>query len=53
VRLPHAVSKTQAIFDDEHVVAHGGLVPVMRLAERCDLSGLARRADAFSHREMS
>jgi hypothetical protein len=42
VRLPHAVSKTQAIFDDEHVVAHGGLVPVMRLAERCDLSGLAR-----------
>jgi hypothetical protein len=25
----------------EHVIAHGGLVPVMRLAERCGLSDLA------------
>lgn len=40
MRLSHAVNKTQVFFDDEHVIAHGGLVPVMRLAERCDLAGL-------------
>jgi Transposase DDE domain group 1 len=40
VRLSHAANKTDAVFDDEHVIAHGGLVPVMRLAERCRLPGL-------------
>jgi hypothetical protein len=40
VRFSHAVSKTHAIFDDEHVAAYGGLVSAMRLAERCDLGGL-------------
>ncbi|MGW1105620.1 IS1380 family transposase [Streptomyces sp. NPDC002540] len=34
---PRAVS---AVFDDPNLVAHAGLVPVMRLAERCGLSGL-------------
>jgi hypothetical protein len=38
--LFHAAAKTHAIFDDEHLVAYTGLVPVMRLAERCDLAGL-------------
>ncbi|MCX5317597.1 IS1380 family transposase [Streptomyces sp. NBC_00154] len=34
---PRAVS---AVFDDPNLVAHAGLVPVMRLAERCWLSDL-------------
>jgi hypothetical protein len=41
VQVSHAPGKTHAIFDDDHVVAYAGLVPVMRLAERCDLGGLA------------
>jgi hypothetical protein len=40
VRLSHAGVRTHAVFDDEHVIGHGGLVPVMRLAERCGLEGL-------------
>jgi hypothetical protein len=40
VRLSHAVAKTHAVFDDGHVIAYGGLVPVMRLAERCGLGEL-------------
>lgn len=40
MRLSHAVNKTGAIFDDEHVIAHGGLVPGMRLAERCEMESL-------------
>jgi hypothetical protein len=34
---PRAVS---AAFDDPNLIAHAGLVPVMRLAERCGLSRL-------------
>jgi hypothetical protein len=41
MQLSHAPAKTHASFDDEHLIAHGGLVPVMRLAERCGLAGLA------------
>lgn len=41
MRLSHAAARTHATFDDEHVIAHSGLVPVMRLAERCGLSDLA------------
>jgi hypothetical protein len=41
VQVSHAPGKTHAVFDDDHVVAYAGLVPVMRLAERCDLAGLA------------
>jgi hypothetical protein len=40
VRLSHAAAKTHVVFDDEHVIAHGGLVSVMRLAERCGLPEL-------------
>ena len=29
-----------AVFDDSNLIAHAGLVPVMRLAERCGLSRL-------------
>jgi hypothetical protein len=28
------------LFDDEHLIGCAGLVPVMRLAQRCDLAGL-------------
>jgi hypothetical protein len=41
VRVSHAPAKTHAIFDDDHVIAYAGLEPIMRLAERCDLEGLA------------
>jgi hypothetical protein len=40
MRLSHAAAKTHAVFDDEHVIAYGGLVPVMRLAERCGMGEL-------------
>ncbi|MCG5213084.1 hypothetical protein [Streptosporangium sp. KLBMP 9127] len=40
MRLVHASAKTRAIIDDEHMIAYGGLASAMRLAERCDLSGL-------------
>ncbi|WP_248958730.1 IS1380 family transposase [Sphaerisporangium perillae] len=35
--VSHAPAKTHAIFNEEHLVAYAGLVPAMRLAERCDL----------------
>jgi len=35
----HATAAVSVAFDDANLVAHAGLVPVMRLAERC---GLAR-----------
>jgi hypothetical protein len=38
--IVHAPAKTRAIFDDDHVIAYGGLASAMRLAERCDLGGL-------------
>jgi Transposase DDE domain group 1 len=41
VQLSHAPAKTHATFDDEHLIAYAGLVPVMRLAERCGLAELA------------
>ncbi|MFG2091939.1 MULTISPECIES: IS1380 family transposase [unclassified Spirillospora] len=40
MRLFHAAAKTHAAFDDEHVIAYAGLVPAMRLAERCGLASL-------------
>ncbi|MGP3920950.1 IS1380 family transposase [Nonomuraea sp. 10N515B] len=43
MRFSHAAARTQAIFDDEHVISYGGLAPAMRLAERC---GLERLVDA-------
>src|SRR5207248_2154924 len=40
-----------AVFDDEHVITHAGLVPVMRLAERCDLGGLVGEHVAIAGRD--
>ncbi|MFI7134408.1 hypothetical protein ACIBQ1_52690 [Nonomuraea sp. NPDC050153] len=34
MRFSHAASRTQAIFDDEHVISYAGLAPALRLAER-------------------
>src|SRR5690606_40699529 len=36
----HAAVRTEAAFDDENLVSCAGLVPIMRLAERCGLAGL-------------
>jgi Transposase DDE domain group 1 len=40
VRLSHSLTRTSAVFDDPNLVSHGGLVPVMALAERAGLPGL-------------
>ena len=40
MRLLHAAGKTDAAFDDPNLVSRAGLVPVMRLAERCGLADL-------------
>lgn len=39
MRLLHSAANTSAYFDDPNLVSCGGLVPVMRLAQRCDLAG--------------
>lgn len=36
----HAASAVSAVFDEPNLIAHAGLVPVMRLAERCGLRRL-------------
>jgi DDE family transposase len=41
VRLLHDLAKTHATFDDPHLVSQAGLVPVMALAQRAGLAGLA------------
>jgi Transposase DDE domain group 1 len=43
VRLLHSPARTDASFDDSNLVSRAGLVPVMSLAERAGLHGLARR----------
>jgi hypothetical protein len=40
VRLSHSLARTSAVLDDRNLVSHGGLVPVMALAERCGLPEL-------------
>ncbi|WP_406323958.1 IS1380 family transposase [Streptomyces sp. NBC_01637] len=40
MQVSHTPAAVSAAFDDPNLVAHAGLVPVMRLAERCGLSGL-------------
>jgi Transposase DDE domain group 1 len=40
VRLLHSLAKTRASFDDPNLVSHGGLVPVMGLAQRAGLGDL-------------
>ena len=41
MRLLHSLAKIQATFDDPNLVSRAGLVPVMALAQRAGLSGLA------------
>jgi hypothetical protein len=41
VRLSHTVARTRVAFDDPNLVSHGGLLPVMALAERAGLHDLA------------
>jgi len=41
VRLLHSLAKIQATFDDPNLVSRAGLVPVMALAQRAGLGGLA------------
>jgi len=43
MRLLHDLAKTNASFDDPNLVSRAGLVPVMALAARCGLAGLAER----------
>src|SRR5260370_34594762 len=43
MQLSHDPIRTHASFDDPHLVSRAGLVPVMSLAERAGLQGLARR----------
>jgi hypothetical protein len=40
VKSSHSASAVSAAFDDPTLVAYGGLEPLVRLAERCDLPGL-------------
>jgi hypothetical protein len=40
MRLSHTPARTSAVFDDPNLVSHGGLVPVMALAERAGLPDL-------------
>ena len=40
MRLSHSPARTRAVFDDPNLVSHGGLVPVMALAERAGLPEL-------------
>jgi hypothetical protein len=40
VNLPDGWSRAQPLFDDENLVSHAGLVPVMALAEQAGLSEL-------------
>ena len=41
MRLLHELAKIHASFDDPNLVSRAGLVPVMALAERAGLPGLA------------
>ena len=40
MRLSHTLARTSAVFDDPDLVAHGGLVLVVALAERGGLPEL-------------
>ena len=40
MRLSHVPAQINAAFDDRNLVSHGGLVPVMALAERAGLPDL-------------
>jgi hypothetical protein len=41
MKVSHTPAAVSAVFDDRNLIAQAGLVPVMRLAERCGLARLA------------
>src|SRR3954447_23076240 len=43
MQVSHTPAAASATFDDANLIAHAGLLPVMRLAERCGLSRLVAR----------
>jgi hypothetical protein len=43
MRLLHSAANTSVRFDDPNLVSCAGLVPVMRLAQHCDLAGLVSK----------
>ena len=50
MRLLHDLAKTHASFDDPNLVSRAGLVPVMALAQRAGLAGLAGEHVALADR---
>ena len=50
MRLWHTATATSAQFDDPNLVSCAGLVPVMRLAQDCDLAGLVAEQVTVSRR---
>ena len=42
MRLSHIPARTSAAFDDPNLVSHGGLLPVMALAERAACRNCSR-----------
>lgn len=44
MRFLHTASAVSARFDDPNLIADAGLVPVLRLAQRCGLPELAGEA---------
>jgi hypothetical protein len=50
MQLLHAAAGTDAAFDEANLVSCAGLVPVMRLAQRCGLSELVAERVAVAHR---
>ncbi|HEX5877155.1 MAG TPA: IS1380 family transposase [Actinomycetota bacterium] len=49
MQLSHSWSRVAPRFDDENLVSHAGLVPVLRLAERAGLSELLAGKVKFRH----
>jgi hypothetical protein len=47
VKLPDAWSRATPLFDDDNLVSHAGLAPVMALAERAGLSALITERVVF------
>ena len=49
MRLLHDLAKIHATFDDPNLVSRAGLVPVMALAQRAGLGGLAGEHVRIGH----
>ena len=50
MKLPDGWSRAQPLFDEENLVSHAGLVPVMALAEQAGLSELMSSKVAIQRR---